>query len=176
MTRSSLLTRDRPLLFGLIPAIPIGLLVWWVVHNHASRLYPPAIGGIAGGLIYLTVSLGTIPWTDAGKTEEHATRHNGSSRVLTESLLILACLLSIGGVMHLLAAARAGGHEKPIAAGVGVACIAVAWATVHTIFSLRYAHMYYRRPSTRKPASQTDPPRPIDFPDTPAYLDFFYVG
>ena len=54
-----------------------------------------------------------------------------------------------------------------------MACIAVAWATVHTIFSMRYAHVYYR--DTGKGA--TGPDKGIEFSgEKPAYLDFFYMG
>ena len=96
----------------------------------------------------------------------------GSSRLLSELILLLACLLSIGGVFHLLAAGHVKGSDKPIAAGIGVACISVAWATVHTVFSLRYAHEYYRSTKGGSAAS-----RPIDFDgDRPAYLEFFYTG
>lgn len=173
MTRSRLLTRDRPLLIGLVPAIPLGLLVWSVLRDHMNWLYATAFGGITAGVAYLTVTFATVPWTDAGQTERHATTHTGCSRLSTELLLVFVCLLSIGGVFHLLVASRQEGSEKPIAAGIGVACILVAWATVHTIFSLRYAHEYYRDTT----AGDDPTGRPIQFDgDKPAYLDFFYTG
>jgi uncharacterized membrane protein len=172
MTRSRLITRDRPLLVGLVLAIPVGLLAWSLVRDHTNWLYPPAFGGIAAGLSYLAITFATVPWTDPGQTEKHASTHRGSSRLLSEVILLLACLLSIGGVFHLLAAGHVNGSDKPIAAGIGVACISVAWATVHTVFSLRYAHEYYRSTKGGGAAS-----RPIDFDgDRPAYLEFFYTG
>jgi uncharacterized membrane protein len=173
MNRSTLLTRDRPLLIGLVPAIPIGLLVWSVVRDHTNWLYPAAFGGIATGMSYLTVTFVTVPWTNPDQTERHATTHKGWSRFITELILLIACLLSIGGVFHLFAAGHAGGSEKPIAAGIGVACILVAWVTVHTVFSLRYAHEYYRTTTADNESSDS----PIEFDGgKPAYLEFFYTG
>ena len=60
---------------------------------------------------------------------------------------------------------------------MGVATIVVAWGAVHTVFSLRYALLYYRTDPPCPVDDETDPPRPINFDrEAPTYLDFFYLG
>ena len=50
--------------------------------------------------------------------------------------------------------------------------VAGSWALVHTIFTLRYAHVYYGLGEDNKPAGG------LDFPeeDRPDYLDFAYFS
>jgi uncharacterized membrane protein len=52
-------------------------------------------------------------------------------------------------------------------AGLGIASVAGAWAVVHTVFTLRYALLYY-----------TDDAGGIDFnqSERPAYVDFAYLA
>jgi uncharacterized membrane protein len=41
------------------------------------------------------------------------------------------------------------GIERGLLAGLGLGTVAVSWFTVHTIFTLRYATLYYTDPIDR---------------------------
>jgi uncharacterized membrane protein len=115
-------------------------------------------------------------WTSAGRfspaeTQRFATRED-DSRVSAQLLLVGACVVSLVGVgFDLLKAGEAktgSGHVTLIVAAV--ATVVLSWATVHTVFTLRYAHEYYA----------ASPVGGIDFKSGPAfepdYRDFAYVA
>lgn len=101
---------------------------------------------------------------DSESTATHATRED-PTRVVTDLVVVLSSLASVGGVGYLLIAASAHGGEAIGAAGVGVATVAAAWLAVHTVFMLHYARLYY-----------SDCPGGIGFhqDDLPCYDDFAY--
>jgi uncharacterized membrane protein len=59
------------------------------------------------------------------------------------------------------------GHLK-LYAGLSVVTVISSWTLLHTLFTLRYGHMYYR----------SNPGTGLNFPDTksPDYQDFAYVA
>lgn len=85
-------------------------------------------------------------------------------------LLVLAsgvALLAAVG-LALLRAGRAGGGTKAYLIGVGVLSVALTWAVVHTVFTLRYARLYYDGPEGGVEFNETERPTYMDF----AYLAF----
>ena len=83
--------------------------------------------------------------------------------------MVVACVVSLVGVIIGLAHAR--GHTGAISSVLtsdSVFTVFLSWFTVHTLFVLRYARLYY-----------SDVPGGIDFPNTdvpPDYMDFVYVA
>lgn len=114
-------------------------------------------------------------WTSAGRfdadeTRRFATREDDSRRA-AQLLVLTACVVSLVGIgFDLLKASEAttgSGHVTLIVAAV--ATVVLSWATVHTVFALRYAHEFY-----------TPPVGGIDFKSghgyVPDYRDFAYVA
>ena len=90
------------------------------------------------------------------------------SRATANVLLLGASVASLGAVGYTLTQA---GHQSPTTKGlmIGLAILAVGlgWATVHTVYTLHYAHLYFG----------DDTPGGIDFNgDKPDYRDFAYFG
>ena len=82
-------------------------------------------------------------------------------------MLIAASVASLAGVgMALLKASEAVGLARAGTTAVAVVSVAVSWLAVHTVFTLRYAHLYYLGEGG------------IDFHDdrAPDYGDFAYVA
>jgi uncharacterized membrane protein len=115
-------------------------------------------------------------WTTAGRfdseeTQRFATRED-DSRVSAQLLVVGACVVSLVGVgFDLLKASESGsGSGDIVLVSAAVATVVLSWATVHTVFALRYAHEYYARP----------PVGGIDFKSGPEYApdyrDFAYVA
>jgi uncharacterized membrane protein len=97
----------------------------------------------------------------------HATRED-TARALADLVVLIASVASLAGVVCLLAAGSGGhGAGEAIAAGLGIASVTGAWAVVHTVFTLRYALLYY-----------TDGTGEIDFnqAERPAYVEFAYLA
>jgi uncharacterized membrane protein len=115
-------------------------------------------------------------WTSAGRfdpeeTQRFATRED-DSRLSAQLLVVSASVVSLVGVgFDLLKASKAGtgsGHVTLILAAV--ATVVLSWATVHTVYALRYAHEFYARP----PVGGIDFKSGQDY--RPDYRDFAYVA
>ena len=90
------------------------------------------------------------------------------SRGTADLVLILASVISLIGVgLALLEGSDTGGPAKAMIVGVASVSVILSWATVHTVFMLRYARLYYGGGGG------------IDFNDdrAPGYMDFaFTIG
>lgn len=139
-------------------------LVAGVLFAITGRVATAAMFGwvVDAGLFTLSTWL-LVFRMGAEDTRRHA-NDNDPSRGLTDSALIAACLGSIVGLALLLFSAK----EKDLAldAVVGTIGIVASWTAVHTLYCLRYAHLYYAHGAG------------IDFNgDThPDYRDFAYLS
>jgi uncharacterized membrane protein len=61
-------------------------------------------------------------------------------------------------------------REKAIVYGVGIAAVILGWALIHTLFTFRYAHLYFYRD-----ADDNEADRGLDFPETPDPNDFDFA-
>ena len=99
-----------------------------------------------------------------------------SSRALLFGFIITASVVSLVAIIFLLKESKSlsevqrNGHIL-----LAIAAVFVSWWLVHTIFSLRYAHLYYDVDTDDGGTRQGGG---LDFPDTkePDYLDFMYFG
>ncbi len=100
------------------------------------------------------------------RTASHA-KGEDPTRVATDIGVLSASVASLLGVGYLFAASSAQGAQAVIANVVGVLSVAASWFVVHTIFTVRYALLYY-----------ADPEGGIDFnqSEAPAYADFAYLA
>jgi uncharacterized membrane protein len=103
---------------------------------------------------------------DATRTMQLATTED-DSRAATDLILVLASLVSLIAVAFgLLQAGHNAGAAKATIVTFAVLAVILAWATVHTVFTLRYAHRWW---SVRGG---------VDFKDKrlPCYTDFAYLA
>jgi len=83
-------------------------------------------------------------------------------------LLIVSSVLSLGGVGQALYNSHIASRSGLQIAIFGVGTVAASWALIHTLFMLRYAHLYY-----------SGTPGGIDFSpshEAPDYGDFAYLA
>ncbi|QJD78864.1 DUF1345 domain-containing protein [Spirosoma rhododendri] len=94
-----------------------------------------------------------------------------SSRTLISLLVSLAATLSLFVVLMLLDSMTKSSPSWII--WLAVLSVACSWTLVHTVFTLRYAHLYYGDSTNPKKR-----PAGLDFPneDEPDYLDFAYFS
>ena len=145
------------LLGGLGAALVTGVVGQWSVA--------PVTGWIVAALIFLIWNWIVIGSMDATDTAAHATRED-PTRSASEVAVLVASLGSLAGVALLLG--RSGGNDSGLAAILAVTSVAAASLVVHTLFTLRYARLYYAGTPGGIDFNQDAPPRYHDF----AYLAF----
>lgn len=111
-------------------------------------------------------------WRDIGHLDAEGTRRiavrEDDSRRVAFLLLVTASVASLGGVVSAFVKQRSSqGWLAPTLLVGGIVAVAASWALVHTLFTLRYAHLYY-----------SDEPGGIDFNEQspPDYRDFAYLA
>lgn len=124
----------------LLTSLAAGVLTA-VVVGTGGHLALGLMGGwvVAAGLFTLSTWF-LVFRLDAEGTRRNAT-DNDPGRGIDDTVLILACLASIAGLMLLLVLTRR--TDVVTSAVLGVLGILASWSAVHTLFCLRYAHAYY---------------------------------
>jgi uncharacterized membrane protein len=108
----------------------------------------------------------TVAGADAEATSRIA-RAEDASRTAAEAVLVSAGAASLVAVAFTLGqAGHTGAPGRGLLTALALGSVALAWTSVHTVFVLRYARLYYSPPEGG-----------IDFHDeTPDYRDFAYLG
>jgi uncharacterized membrane protein len=104
---------------------------------------------------------------DPAQTAAHATRES-PGRANTDLFLIGGSIVSLAAVgLVLVRASQEAGLAKGLLVGMSVASIVLAWSTVHSVYTLRYANLYYQ-----------GRPGGVDFNEagSPCYPDFAYLA
>jgi uncharacterized membrane protein len=159
-------SRRRALLVGLA-GVTAGFVAAWFSPWQLSTL----IGWLVAAALYLV-----WVWTSAFRFSPEETmrfaRREDDSRPAAQLLVLTACVVSLVGVgFDLLKASESGTGTGDIAlVSAAVATVVLSWATVHTVYTLRYAHEYY----AEQPVGGFDFKSGPDF--EPDYLDFAYVA
>jgi uncharacterized membrane protein len=127
----------------------------------------PLTGWDILALVYLGWTWAGIWKLDPASAEADAKREDPGRHVADLMLLsaAVASLVAVGAV--LFGASTAGGDLKYVQAGLALVSVFLSWSLVHTVFTLKYARLYY-----------TGLPGGIDFNDTgaPDYHDFAYLA
>jgi uncharacterized membrane protein len=162
-------TRATTRLAAIRPGVAalVGVAVGIGVSLGAPIEYAPATGWIAAAIVYLSWTWITVGRMSPQRTASHATRED-PTQTMTDSLMVAASLASLLGVGLVLMAGSKSGGEADIAAAVGFGAVVAAWLIVHSVFTLRYARLYYQGPQVGG----------IDFnqDEDPAYADFAYLA
>jgi uncharacterized membrane protein len=145
----------------------LGLAASMITAALGDWDYAPSVGWVCAAVVFLAWTWWAIRGMDAHETAAHATREDPSKRA-TELLILAASVASLGGVGYLLVqASTATGVAQGLAAALGVVSVAISWLVVHTLFTLRYALLYYTG-NGGADFNQAAAPRYTDF----AYLAF----
>lgn len=122
------------------------------------------LGWISATAVFLGWMWVSIWPMDAERTAAHAGGEN-PGRALTDVVMLGAALASLLAVGLLLSGASG---NKELEAALSILAVALAWASVHTVFTTSYARLYYTGTEGGIDVNQDDPPQYSDF----AYLAF----
>jgi uncharacterized membrane protein len=126
-----------------------------------------ALGWDGTALVYLASVWLEIYGLDARATRRLA-REEDSSVAASDGVIVAASTASLVAIAYVLL--DAGGHSggaKVLHVALAVSAVVLAWAAVHSVFTLRYARLYY-----------ADPVGGISFhtDEQPDYIDLAYVA
>jgi uncharacterized membrane protein len=128
----------------------------------------PLIGWCAGAIAWAGWIWSHILRYDAVTTSEHATRDD-PSRATADLMLLGASVISLIAVgIELAKAASVHGGQRTFLVVVAILSVIVSWTVVHTVYTLRYAALYYAGPDGGVDFNEDDKPNYTDF----AYLAF----
>jgi uncharacterized membrane protein len=151
----------------VVVAMLIGTVAGAALLAVTRPLAAVLLGWETAAVIYLAWVWAAVRHLDASQTGRMAAREalNAPTTDLVALSAGTASLAAVG--MVLLEAGQATGRVKAYLIGIGVLSVALSWAVVHTVYTLRYARAYY-----------SPPPGGIDFneSDPPTYLDFAYLA
>lgn len=138
-----------------------------LVAAGSARDFPLAVmtGWVVGAATFCAWTWAQIGPMDGDDTRAHATRED-PGRALGDTILLVASIAGLGGVGVLIVASGAKQGGGQFEAAVGMLAVAASWVLVHTLFTVRYARIYFTEGGG------------IDFnsPAVPTYADFAYLG
>jgi uncharacterized membrane protein len=127
----------------------------------------PLLFWVGAALTWVGLVWASVLPMDAVEASHFATREDPHG-AMSATLLVSASVASLGAVaLGIIRAANEHGTEKTLLLAYGIAAIISSWFVLHTVFSLRYAALYYQGPDGG-----------IEFneDDKPIYLDFAYLA
>jgi uncharacterized membrane protein len=147
------------LALGLILGVIVGMFTSWQLATVA--------GWDMAALVYLGTMWPIILRVDAGDTAAFARREDVTRSIATVLLVVAstASLLGVGFALGL--AGRSDGSARALLIAVAVLTIALSWALLNTVYTLRYADIHYDHTG-----------QGISFEDDrePNFRDFAYVA
>ncbi len=130
---------------------------------YGGWLFLPFAAWAATGVVYLLWTWSAV-WPLDPPDVRRLSQREDSSRALSDALLLLTAVAAVLAVAVILFSSK-GGRATGLVI-LGVVCVVVSWAVLHTAFMLKYARLYYANGDG------------IDFnqEQPPAYRDFAYVA
>ena len=149
----------------ILVATVLGVAVALAVGNTVGWRFALA-GWVAGAGVYVVWTRLLLGGMDADQTCRYATRED-PTRWVADVVIVSASIASLGGVGYVVVAGSGSGPETLQSAVLGILAVGASWFSVHTLFTVHYARLYY-----------SDEPGGINFhdPEPPCFRDFAYVA
>ena len=134
----SVLLRPR-----LYLAVLAGLAVMLLLPRSAAGHIREAASWIVGSVVYLAMVSHTM-WACSPQNIAKQAEREDESRMVIMVLVLLAIGSSFASIVGLLNEAKAAGQTKWIYLLLAGTTTVVSWAVTQFVFTLHYAHEYYR--------------------------------
>jgi uncharacterized membrane protein len=148
-------------------ALAAGIVVGVLVLLSTAAVVAPLAGWDTAAVTYIVWSWIVMAPLDADETSTLAVRED-PGRAAMDAILLTASVASLASVASVIAVSGSNSAVNPLlGAALGASSVVLSWGLVHTVFTAKYARLYY-----------TGPDGGIDFnePDPPCYTDFAYLA
>jgi uncharacterized membrane protein len=131
-------------------------------------LLMPVVAWDVAVLVYVVWTWWTVWRLDPRATRTHAARED-PGRAIADIILLAASIASLAAVLFLiLRAGQETGGMRALDLTAGLVTVVLSWLLVHTIYTLKYARLYYTKTQGEVEFNESDAPQYTDF----AYLAF----
>ncbi len=129
--------------------------------------YAPTVGWDVAAVVFCTW-IWLVIWPMNATDTAAKARSEDPNRTISDIIMLSACVASIGAIgIVVVGAHAASGVAAEMLAALSLVSVAVSWLTVHTIYTLRYALLYYVGAEGGVNFHQDEPP---------CYRDFAYMA
>lgn len=163
-------------IFRLVIALALAGLVFGLLYNKHSF----AITFMASWIAFAGTTL-FITWSTIlvfhPKEISHVANEQDTTRLVMFLFVVAAAFISLFAIVLLLQTApTAKGISRHIL--LSAASVFFSWTLIHTVFTIRYAHLFYTYPTREEQAAGADHHGGLEFPATPHpdFLDFAYFS
>jgi uncharacterized membrane protein len=160
--------------YRLYLSMLIGAVTFFFVRHNPSIPAVTLITWIAVASSIIVLDWITILWAHPKDIRKIQSLED-SSRFMIFLFVLAASMVSLVAILLLLKSTKGASDDK--VAGyiiLAMTAVVVSWWMVHTVFTMRYAHLYYDNSKDKK-----GPIGGLEFPGddkTPDYLDFVYFS
>ncbi len=162
--------------FRFVTSLIIATVVFLLNLHSKTKVELLIWGWVSFAVTYLLFSWIVISFYHPIDVKKQATKEDTTGSFIF-LLVLTGAVCSLAGIFLLLKTIPAG-HNKPINVQVvlSFASIFCSWILIHTLFTLRYAHMYYSTNDLKN--EKTSIGSGLNFPGEkhPDYIDFAYFS
>jgi uncharacterized membrane protein len=154
-------------------AIALGIATLLALPADIPRTVRLTISWNVAAIFYLIAVFRLMQACNSQVVRKRAARHD-ESRIVILAVVLLAIASSLGAIAGIINEAKNADIEtKYLYLGLAAATIMLSWTLTQIMFTLHYAHDYYRPDPKSAEAA-----RGLNFPedDHPDYWDFFYFA
>jgi len=149
----------------------IGVLVGVFLPPDSRWELHALAGWCAAALVFLILAFWVFFSTDGDNTRRLATRED-DSRTASSLIVLAGSAVSLAGVIYALTQVNAlqksgQATEATVLTVLGLLSVALSWLTIQSIYTFRYARLYFQAPEGGIQ---------FDGDETPDYRDFLYLA
>jgi uncharacterized membrane protein len=158
----------------LILGLLLAVIAWFVIPVDKLDTLPHLMLGWDVFALTLLILNWITFFTTSSQDIRKRARVEDSSRIVIFSLVLVCTFASMLAVILLLVTRSEKQEWKGLYLTVAIAGMVFSWLLVHTIYTLRYAHLYYSNHPDKKDTHAGG----LDFPEEehPDFIDFAYFS
>jgi uncharacterized membrane protein len=172
---SGFLIRNRQVRFYI--SVALAFIIFFIFKSH----YAAIVSGMLSWLIFAVSQLifsWIIIFSFHPREVKAFAKEEDSSISIIFLFVVIASFVSLFAIIYLLQSIpNTSKQGLSFHILLSISSVFCSWVLVHTLFTLRYAHLYYDKGSEDS-ISGISKPTPLDFPNEkrPDYLDFAYFS
>ncbi len=162
--------------YRILISLAVGLIVFFCFYGHHLFAITFMASWIAFAATTLFIIWSTILVFHPKEISAVANEQDNTRFAMFLFIIAAACISLFAIILLLQSAPTTKGLNHHIL--LSAASVFCSWTLIHTVFTLRYAHLYYTYPTRQHLEAGEAPHGGLDFPQTehPDFLDFAYFS